>query len=164
MNLFPFFHLFIIFKLIEPIFMIQFCCKYEILSSLDWIVRLALIGSDFSYSRLCKLLSFLEFIDFCHILDISILYLLDFILMHALLDERLSVELLSHFDTQLEMFTHKAFKLFGPLSLSLLLVSHIVVMFHYLLNRPPELLNHFGHIDSFPSHLMLHIFDVLLLL
>lgn len=138
--------------------MIQFCYNYEILPSPNRIIRLAFIERNFSDSWLYPFLRLLEFIDF-YILD-----LLDFILMHTLLDERFRVQLFSYFDTQLEMFAHEAFKLFGPLSLSLLLVSHVVVMFHYFLNRPPELLDHFGHIDSFPPDLMLHIFEVLFLL
>lgn len=84
--------------------------------------------------------------------------------MHALLDKRLGIEFLGHFDTEFQMLANEALKTLGPLSLPLLLVHHIVVVLDDFLNRSPELLHHFGHVLSLLTDLMLNVLQLSLLL
>lgn len=82
--------------------------------------------------------------------------------MHALFYESLCVEGLSHFHTQLQVLAHEAFKPLCALRLALFLIEHIVVVLDYLLDRAPELLDHFRHVDRLLADLVLHVLDVFL--
>lgn len=87
-----------------------------------------------------------------------------FLDVHALFDETLSVEFFSNLDTELEMLGYEVFKSLVPDLLPLFLIEHVVVVFDYLLNWFPELLDHATHMDSFLPDFYLLILEFLLFL
>jgi hypothetical protein len=84
--------------------------------------------------------------------------------MHALLYERLGVQFLSHFDTELKMFAHEILKFLGSDLLPLFLIEDVVVVLNHFLNGLPELLDHARHVDCFLPYFYLLVLELLLFL
>ena len=87
-------------------------------------------------------------LDFCERLLLFLLALTILIqqrlglVIHALLNETLCVQLLRHFHAQLQMLLHKVLKLLGACLLALLVKLHPVVVLNNFFDAAPEELHH----------------------